>query len=88
MSKLVDKHRATNALLTKIGLPKQKIRFSAKIRRLGPFWVGTNFGPYHVPDIEKQSKDFLAILVKLLAIFSLEIFFNPKYAFLFIFEQV
>ena len=61
ISKLVDKHRATNAALTKIGLPRQKIRFSAKMRRLGPFWVGTNYGPYHVPDIQEQSADFLAI---------------------------
>ena len=70
-SKLVDKHRATNALLTKIRLPRQKIGFSAKMRCLGSFWVGTNFGPYHVPDIEEQSADFLAIFVKLLGIFSL-----------------
>ena len=37
------------------------------MRFLGPFWVGTNFSPYHVPDIEEQSADFLAIWVKLLA---------------------
>ena len=37
------------------------------MRRLGPFWVGTNYGPYHVPDIEEQSADFLAISLKLLA---------------------
>ena len=52
---MVDKHRATNATLTKIGLPWQKKRI---LGHLGPFWEGTNFGPYHVPNIEEQSADF------------------------------
>ena len=55
MVKMVDKHRATNATLTKIGLPWQKKRI---LGHLGPFWEGTNFGPYHVPNIEEQSADF------------------------------
>ena len=34
--KMVVTHRATNALVTKIVLHKQKIGFFAKMRRLGP----------------------------------------------------
>ena len=48
------------------------------MRFLGPFWVGTNFGPYHVPDIKEQSADFLAILVKLLAIFFWKLTASPS----------
>ena len=49
--KMVVTHRATSALSTKIGFPKQKIGFLAKMRRLGPIlgsgifwkWKKVNF---------------------------------------------
>ena len=40
----------------------QKLGYLGKKKRIfghsGPFWEGTNFGPYHVPNIEEQSADF------------------------------
>ena len=52
---MVVTHRAKNALLTEIWLPKPKAGFLAKMRQLRPIWVGTDFGGRHVPDMGEQN---------------------------------
>ena len=52
--KMVVTHRATNALLTKKVLPKQKIGFLAKMHRLGPILGRGTF--WSLPFFSSESK--------------------------------
>ena len=55
--KMVIMHRATNALLTKMVLPKQKIGFLAKMRQLGPILGRDQFSSLSFFFIGEQSEE-------------------------------
>ena len=52
---MVVTHRAKNALLTEIWLPKPRVGLLAKMRRLRPILGRHRFWGRHVPDIGEQN---------------------------------